>query len=693
MRPENLNFLFKTITTLPGIGPKLEVLFNKLTGKKIVHLLWHLPYNIIERKMHENIHEADIDSIVTIKVKIVDHQPSRFKRQPYTVKCFCGNVNLNIVFFFARHPYIKSKLPIGEERFISGKLEYFRNSFQITHPTHIIKTDKINELRSIEPIYGLTAGLTQRVYLKNIEKTLQHLPDLEEWIDKDTLKKFSFKNWKESLLSIHNPTTKDELLYSNRNRRRLAYDELLAQQLSIAVFRNFNQKQKGIQFIDKTNLIDRCLQNLPFSLTQSQNKAWKSIYEDLISPHQMVRLLQGDVGCGKTIVAVLGMVLAVNSKHQSVLMAPTSILAQQHFENISILLSKIDINIILLTGKDKGKSRQEKLELIKNGKAQIIIGTHALIQDDVIYKSIGLVVIDEQHRFGVFQRMAFTNKGQKPSLLVMSATPIPRTLALAAYGDMDETRITEKPIGRLPIETKAMTLNKEKQLIERLKNKLSSNEKAYWVCPLIEESEELDLQAATERYKKLEKIFKNKVLLIHGQLKENEKETIMKKFKEEDYLILVATTVIEVGIDVKEATTLIVEHAERFGLAQLHQLRGRVGRNNIQSTCILLYKENLGETAKKRIKTIKETNDGFQIAEQDLKIRGPGELLGKKQSGLPTFLIANLSFDADLLDEVRRLVELISLTDPNLKTDNSKKLRNLLYLFEKDIAIKTLLAG
>ena len=288
MRPENLNFLFKTITTLPGIGPKLEVLFNKLTGKKIVHLLWHLPYNIIERKMHENIHEADIDSIVTIKVKIVDHQPSRFKRQPYTVKCFCGNVNLNIVFFFARHPYIKSKLPIGEERFISGKLEYFRNSFQITHPTHIIKTDKINELRSIEPIYGLTAGLTQRVYLKNIEKTLQHLPDLEEWIDKDTLEKFSFKNWKDSLLSIHNPTTKDELLYSNRNRRRLAYDELLAQQLSIAVFRNFNQKQKGIQFIDKTNLIDRCLQNLPFSLTQSQNKAWKSIYVDLISQKHLL---------------------------------------------------------------------------------------------------------------------------------------------------------------------------------------------------------------------------------------------------------------------------------------------------------------------------------------------------------------------------------------------------------------------
>ena len=693
MRPDNLNFLFKSISSLPGIGPKLEILFNKLIGDKILHLLFHLPYNIIKREMHENVYEADINSLVTIKVKIIGHQPSRFKRQPYKVNCLCGNEHLDIIFFFARHPYIKSNLPIGEERFISGKLEYYRNSFQITHPTHILKIENINEVRSIEPIYSLTAGLTHRIYLKTIQKSLQHLPNLEEWIDKNTLKKFSFRNWKESLLSAHNPTKNEELLFSNTNRRRLAYDELLAHQLSLSVIKNFNQKQKGIKILNKTSLIDKCIRNLPFSLTKSQENAWIDIYKDLISPNQMVRLLQGDVGCGKTVVAMLGMVLSVDANHQSVLMAPTSILAQQHFENISLLLSVMNIKIILLTSKDKGKSRQEKLELIKNGEAQIIIGTHALIQDDVIYKSIGLVVIDEQHRFGVFQRLTFTNKGKRPSILVMSATPIPRTLSIAAYGNMDESRITELPIGRLPIETRAMGITKEKQLIERLKKKLNSNEKAFWVCPLIEESEELDLQAATQRFKSLEKIFKNKVLLIHGQLKEDQKETIMKKFKEENYYILVATTVIEVGIDIKQATTIIVEHAERFGLAQLHQLRGRIGRNNIQSTCILLYKENLGESAKKRINTMKKTNDGFKIAEYDLKLRGPGEILGKKQSGLPSFLIADLSYDADLLDEARRSVELISLTDPKLKTDNGKNLKNLLYLFEKDSAIKTLLAG
>ena len=693
MRPENLNYLFKNISSLSGIGPKLEILFDRLVGNKIVNLLWHLPYNIIKREMHENIYDANINSIITIKIKILEHQASRFKKQPYVVNCICGETPLKIIFFFAKHPYIKSILPINEERFISGKLEYYRNSYQMTHPTHVIKTDNINELKLIEPIYGLTAGITQKMFLKHISEVLKNLPDLNEWIDKDTLKKFSFNKWKESMLFVHNPEKEKDLIFSNINRRRLAYDELLANQLSIALIRNFNQKQKGLKFIKESNLIKNLIKNLPFSLTKSQINAWEIIKNDLSSSHQMVRLLQGDVGCGKTIVALLGMILSVESNHQSVLMAPTSILANQHFENISNLLKSLDIKIISLTVKDKGRSRLDKLELIQTGKAQIIIGTHALIQEDVKYKSIGLVVIDEQHRFGVLQRLAFTDKAKKPSLLVMSATPIPRTLALAVYGDMEETKIIEKPLGRIPIETIALSINKEEDLIERLTNKLQSNEKAYWVCPLIEESEELDLEAATERYKKLEKKFHKKVLLIHGQLKEKEKEDIMKKFKNEDYSILVATTVIEVGIDIENATTLIIEHAERFGLAQLHQLRGRIGRNNIKSTCILLYKDNLGENAKKRIKTMKETNDGFKIAEQDLKIRGPGEILGKKQSGLPSFLIADLSVDADLLDEVRRNVDLISITDPKLKSDEGKKLRDLLYLFDKDSAIKTLLAG
>jgi len=693
MRPDVLNYLFKNISSIPGIGTKSESLFNKLTGNKISHLLWHLPYNIIKREMHDKIDSTLINSIITIKVKIIKHQISRFKRQPYKVNCLCSNIPIDIVFFFARHPYVKTNLPIDEERLISGKLEYFRNKYQITHPTHILDVNNADVLNNVEPIYGLTSGITQKLFLKTIEKVLINLPDLDEWIDEDTIKKYSFNNWKKSVLSVHKPLSKNDLLFSNINRRRLAYDELLAHQLSIGLAKNYNQKKKGIKFVNNKNLTEKFINNLPFSLTESQNKAWGIIYDDLISSNQMVRLLQGDVGCGKTVIAVLGMLQAVESNYQSVLMAPTSILAQQHFENITKLLLNFNINIVILTGKDKGKSRNEKLNLIKNGYAQIIVGTHALIQEDVFYNSIGLVVIDEQHRFGVFQRMAFTNKGKKPSLLVMSATPIPRTLTLAIYGDMDETKITEKPIGRLPIITKALPINKEKNLLEHLKEKLNTKEKVYWICPLIEESEELDLKAATERFKTLNKIFNNKVLLIHGQLKESEKELVMKKFIENDYSILVATTVVEVGIDVKNATTLIIEHAERFGLAQLHQLRGRVGRSNIQSTCVLLYKENLGVNAKKRIKTMKESNDGFKIAEKDLLIRGPGELLGKKQSGLPTFLIADLTFDSDLLNEVRKIVDFIVLTDPKLMTKNGKKLKNLLYLFEKDRAIKTILAG
>lgn len=693
MRSEKLNPLFATIITVPGIGPKIEKLFNRLVGDKFIHLLWHLPYNLIKREKHENLKDATINSNIIIRVKILDHKPSKFKKQPYKVNCLCGNIPIDIVYFFARHPYIKTILPKNEEKFIIGKLEFFKNTYQITHPSHVISINHINDINTIEPVYGLTAGLTHKIYLKTRDHILKKIPQLDEWIDEETKNKFSFSGWKDSILSIHNPTSNKELLQNNKYRRRLAYDELLAHQLAIAIIKNFNQKQIGLKFIKNPQNVTKCINNLEFNLTNSQKSAWENIYKDLISPHQMVRLLQGDVGCGKTIISILAMLHAVESGYQVAMMAPTSILALQHYKNISKLLKFLNLNILILTGKDKGGLRIEKTEQIKNGNAQIIIGTHALIQEDVKYSSIGLVVIDEQHRFGVFQRMAFTNKGKKPSLLVMSATPIPRTLTLAIYGDMDETRITEKPIGRLPVITKALPLKKGEELITKLMNRLNINEKAYWVCPLIDESEEIDLKAATERYKILNKKFKNKVLLIHGQLKESEKEEIMRKFKEEDYLILVSTTVIEVGIDIKEATTLVIEHAERFGLAQLHQLRGRVGRSNKQSICLLLYKENHGENAKKRIITMKETNDGFNIAEQDLKIRGPGELLGKKQSGLPSFLIADLSFDNDLLDNARRIVKLISLTDPKLKSNNGKHLKNLLYLFERDIAIKTLMSG
>tara|TARA_Y100000590_G_scaffold174663_1_gene199669 strand:- start:406 stop:1569 length:1164 start_codon:yes stop_codon:yes gene_type:complete len=381
------------------------------------------------------------------------------------------------------------------------------------------------------------------------------------------------------------------------------------------------------------------------------------------------------------------------SGYQSALMAPTEILSMQHYETIKKFLENYSLNIIMLSSKDKGLSRKNKLNDILNGKANIIIGTHSLIQDDVEFKKLGFVIIDEQHRFGVHQRLTFTYKGLKPNILVMTATPIPRTLTLAIYGDMSESKLKEKPIGRLDINTKAIPLNKINKLIDSIQTKFKKNEKIYWVCPIIEESEELDLQAATDRYNKLNKIFKNKVLLIHGQLKSNQKEIIMKKFKEENYNILVSTTVIEVGIDIPEATTIIIEHAERFGLAQLHQLRGRVGRSNKQSHCILLYKKDIGKIAKKRIQTMRETNDGFKIAEQDLNIRGPGEVLGKKQSGMPNFKIADLTYDKDIFENIRIETNKIINEDPYLKTEKGKNIKNLLYLFEKDIAIKFLLSG
>ena len=693
MRPDKINSIFSPITVLPGIGPKIENLFNRMGIYKILHLLWHIPYNVIKGQKHSNIHEAEINSLITLKIKILKHQPSRYKKQPYKINCICGDTPIDIIYFYARHPVVRANLPVGKERYISGKLEYFRNNFQITHPSHIIESENINLLKEIEPIYSLTAGLSQRIVLKYLQKILNSLPLLDEWIDEENLEKYSFNNWNESILSLHNPINPEDLINNNIHRRRLAYDELFAHQLAIAIIRNSNQKKRGLKFSSKAILVEEFIKSLPFNLTNSQINAWMDIRKDLISHDRMIRLLQGDVGSGKTIISLLAMIHAIETGYQAAIMVPTSILANQHFQNIKKLLEDFPIEVILLTGKDKGLVRKEKISLIENGKVQIIIGTHALIQDDVSFKSIGLVVIDEQHRFGVFQRMAFTYKGMKPSILVMSATPIPRTLSLAAYGDMDESRITEKPIGRLPIKTTSLSIIKEKKLIERLREKLKLKEKIYWVCPLVEESEELDLKAATIRYEYLSKIFKNKVLLIHGRLKEKEKEEIMEKFQKEDYKILVATTVIEVGIDIKEATSIIIEHAERFGLAQLHQLRGRVGRSNLQSSCILLHKDFIGENAKRRINKMKETNDGVEIAEEDLNIRGAGEVLGRKQSGLPSFKIADLSFDSDILEDVRISVDKIIEKNPKLNDRNGENLKILLYLFERDVAIKTLMAG
>ena len=694
MRPAHLDLLLSPINKLKGVGPKLENIINKLGINLNVHFLWHFPYRIIEKKYYENIHDAPINQLVTIKIEVIKHYPSKFRRQPYRVSCLANEIPIDIVYFNARHPVIRSVLPLKSFKMISGKLEFFKNKFQITHPASVENISHIQLLREKEPVYSLTAGLNMKSFIKLSNQVLQLLPNPREWIDNRLLKKYNFVSWKEAIEKLHNPEIEDTYNEKNFFRRRLAFDELYAHQLAICIIRTIDNKKKSTSFKNKNKLKKILINSLEFKLTNSQSIVLNEIQNDLESNKQMIRLLQGDVGSGKTIVALISMLTVIESGYQATLMAPTSILAYQHFENISKLLQNLPIQIDILTGKDKGKSRIEKLEKIKDGSTQIIIGTHALIQEGVNFKKLGFSVIDEQHRFGVYQRMAFNYKGFRPSILVMSATPIPRTLTLAAYGDMDESRLIDKPIGRKPIKTSSLILKKEKNLIERIKAKINnSNDKFFWVCPLIEESQELDLKAATDRYNSLNKIFKNKVMLIHGQLSEKEKESTMEKFKNEDYRILVATTVIEVGIDIKSATTIIIEHAERFGLAQLHQLRGRVGRNNEESYCILLHKESLNDTAKKRISIMIETNDGFLIAEEDLKIRGPGEILGKRQSGLPSFNVADLSYDGDLLEEAKFYADNIITEDPKLERNENKNLKDLLYIQERDTAIRTLSAG
>ena len=692
MRPAHLDLLLSPINKLKGVGPKIENIINKLGINLNIHFLWHFPYKIIEKKYYENIHDAPLNQFVTLKIEVIKHYPSKFRRQPYRVSCLANETAIDIVYFNARHPVIRSILPPKSFKMISGKLEFFKNKFQITHPSNIENVTDIQLLREKEPVYSLTAGLNMKTFIKLSNQVLDSIPNLKEWIEERLLLKYNFISWKEAIEKLHNPEIEDTYSEKNVFRRRLAFDELLAHQLAICIIRTIDNKKISVVFKNNNKLKNNLIKNLEFKLTNSQINVVNEIQKDLVSNKQMIRLLQGDVGSGKTIVALISMLTVIESGYQVTLMAPTSILAYQHYENISKLILNLPIEIDILTGKDKGKKRIEKLDRIKNGKTQIIIGTHALIQEGVNFKKLGLSVIDEQHRFGVYQRMAFNYKGFRPSILVMSATPIPRTLTLAAYGDMDESRLIEKPIGRKPIKTSSLTLKKEKNLIERIKKKINnSNDKFFWVCPLIEESQELDLKAATDRYIALNKIFKNKVMLIHGQLSEKDKELTMEKFKNEDYRILVATTVIEVGIDIKSATTIIIEHAERFGLAQLHQLRGRVGRNNEESYCILLHKENINDTAKKRLDIMTNTNDGFLIAEEDLKIRGPGEVLGKRQSGLPSFNIADLSYDGDLLEEAKIYAENIINYDPQL--NQNKNLKDLLYIHERDTAIKTLNAG
>jgi len=576
---------------------------------------------------------------------------------------------------------------------VSGKVEKFGDTLQMTHPDHIGTQAEIDALSKVEPVYPLTAGLSLKVLGKAMTAALEIPPELPEWLDKPLVEREKWPAWRDALLRAHAPEDARDLSPETPPRRRLAYDELLSNQLALALVRAHMKRTKGLALKGDGSLREKVLAALPFQLTNAQTFAIAEIDGDLGADHRMLRLLQGDVGSGKTVVALMAMLSAVEAGGQAVLMAPTEILARQHHATLSAMAEAAGLQPLLLTGRERGKNREGLLEKLKTGAARLAVGTHALFQDDVDYKDLRVAVIDEQHRFGVHQRLTLAAKGRAVDVLVMTATPIPRTLMLTAYGDMDVSRLTEKPAGRKPVQTVLISQDRLDEVVAAVRRAREAGARVYWVCPIIEESETSDMAAAEERYDHLKSIFGDRVGLVHGRLKGAEKDAVMAAFKNGSIDVLVATTVIEVGVDVPEASVMVIEHAERFGLAQLHQLRGRIGRGADKSTCLLLHPRHIGETAKARLKTMRETDDGFVIAEKDLELRGAGELLGTRQSGLPEFRLADIAEHGDLLQIARDDAELILRNDPELESERGQALRQLLYLFERDAAIKYLRSG
>lgn len=693
MRPESLYPLFAPVTALSGVGPRLAPLVEKVAGPHVVDLLWRLPYALIDRRFMPKVAAAPAGRMATIRLKVDQHQPSGSSRRPYRVLCSDDTGILTLVFFHAKTDWLEKLLPVGTERIVSGMVESFNDGLQITHPDHVVPPDRQAEVMTIEPVYPLTAGLPTKIMVKAVQGAVGRAPDLSEWIDGAYLRRQAWPTWREALGQAHAPTDESDLSPMAPARQRLAYDELLANQLALALVRANLRKLTGHSIEGDGRLRQKIIDALPFALTGAQQRSLAEIDADMGAPSRMLRLLQGDVGSGKTVVALLAMARAVEAGAQAALMAPTEILARQHLTTLEALAAAANLRLALLTGRDKGKARQKILDGLAAGDIDILIGTHAIFQEGVAFRHLALAVIDEQHRFGVHQRLDLAAKGHAVDMLVMTATPIPRTLMLTAYGDMDVSRLDEKPPGRRPIDTRVLPLARLDQVVDGASRAIQAGAKVYWICPLVEESEKLDLAAAADRHAELAALLGPRVGLVHGKMKSAEKDAAMAAFAGDGLDLLVATTVIEVGVDVPAATVMVVEHAERFGLAQLHQLRGRIGRSDKSSTCLLLYGAPLSENAKARLNILRDSEDGFRIAEEDLKLRGAGELLGTRQSGLPEFRLADLTQHGDLLATARDDARLILETDPDLQGTRGKALRTLLYLFERDAVVKTLRSG
>jgi ATP-dependent DNA helicase RecG len=741
LRPSLLDPLFASVSTLPGVGPKVAPALDRLVGEhgqpaRVLDLVFHLPSGSVSRGALGSVKDAPVGEPVTLSVKVTAHRPSPYARAraPYRVLVEDETGDVTLVFFNLPRQRIEQMLPIGARRLVSGTIELWDGHRQMVHPARILDERQAAEMPASEPVYGLTEGVSSRLIARYVGAALKKVPALPEWQDPAWLERNRFPPFAAALRAAHDPepaadpppagggvrptgpdgggqlssVSPTPVGYADSPspagegsaappepaRRRLAYDELLATQLALALVRASNRRKAGRANAGDGSLVRRIVEDLPFPLTGAQQRAVREVREDLVAETRMLRLLQGDVGAGKTLVALLAMASAVEAGRQAALVAPTEILARQHAERIAALAEPAGIRVAVLTGRDRPAERRATSAALDSGEVDVVIGTHALMQEEVAFRDLGLAVIDEQHRFGVHQRLALGRKGEAVDVLVMTATPIPRTLALTSFGDMDISILDEKPPGRQPIDTRLVSSERLDQVTGAIGRAIAAGDRVYWVCPLVAESEAVDLAAAEDRHVELASVLgEDRVGLVHGRLKGAEKDAVMGRFQRGEIQVLVSTTVIEVGVDVSAATVMVIEHAERFGLAQLHQLRGRIGRGSKASTCLLVYKGPLGETAKARLETMRRTENGFEIAEEDLRLRGEGELLGARQSGMAAFRMARLDTDADLLAAARDDARMIVERDRELTSERGRALRLLLYLFDRDAGVRLLRAG
>ena len=693
-RPEALFPLFAGLETLDGIGPKTAKLLSAIDIDRPRDLALHLPYALVDRRRRDTIKGAQAPCTLTVAVTVGAHRPPARKSGPYRVHVEDAQADFQLVFFHARPDYLRRILPEGSRRVVSGKLELFDGMAQMVHPDHVLPEDEAADIPEIEPVYPLTAGVTQKAIWKATRGLLEGLPDLPEWIDAGLMAREGWPGWADALRAAHSPRDQADLAATAPARARLAYDELLAHQLTLALARARMRRGKGRVTDGDGRLRGKVIAALPYALTGAQARAVGEIAADMAAPQRMSRLLQGDVGAGKTLVAFLALLIAVEAGGQGVMMAPTEILARQHLEGLMPLAEQAGVVIEILTGRDKGAEREAKLAALARGDIHVLVGTHAVFQKDVAFRDLRLAIVDEQHRFGVSQRLELGRKGDAVDVLVMTATPIPRSLALATHGDMDVSVLDEKPPGRKPIRTAVVPNDRLDEVIAHMRRAVAEGRQCYWVCPLVEESEAVDLTSAEDRFQRLRAALGDGVVgLVHGQMPPAEKDAAMARFVAGETGVLVATTVIEVGVNVPNATIMVIERAETFGLAQLHQLRGRVGRGEAASTCLLIYQPPLTEGGRKRLEVLRETEDGFRIAETDLAMRGAGDLIGTAQSGLPRFRVADLERQAGLMAVAQSDARKLLADDPGLETPRGQAARQLLWLMSQEEAIRLISVG